>query len=178
MKPLDYKNGIVKKLIGHVQHYNPDKYWKMRGFVISENNSGGGMKLLKYWYLYRIKRMDAYNNSSMGTNIGFGADFAGIPKFPHGMNGIIVSPYARVGKNAYIFHQVTIGDDGINKYNVPTIGDNVTIYAGAKVVGKCHIGNDAKIGANVVVSFDVPDGALVICEKPLVKIIHKKDAIK
>ena len=47
MKPLDYKNGIVKKLIGHVQHYNPDKYWKMRSFVISENNSGGGDEAVK-----------------------------------------------------------------------------------------------------------------------------------
>lgn len=116
--------------------------------------------------------MDAYNNSSMGTNIGFGAEFLGRPKFPHGMNGIIVSPYAKIGKNAYIFHQVTIGDDGIDKYNVPVIGDNVTIYAGAKVVGKCHIGDNAKIGANTVVSFDVPDGALVVQEKPKVIIKH------
>lgn len=112
--------------------------------------------------------MDAYNNSSMGTNIGFGAEFSGIPKFPHGMNGIIISPYAIIGKNAYIFHQVTIGDDGIDKYNVPVIGDNVTIYAGAKIVGRCHIGDNAKIGANAVVSFDVPDGALVVQEKPKV----------
>lgn len=133
---------------------------------------GGVKKLLKFWYLYRIKRMDAYNNSSMGTNIGFGAEFLGRPKFPHGMNGIIVSPYAKIGKNAYIFHQVTIGDDGIDKYNVPVIGDNVTIYAGAKVVGKCHIGDNAKIGANTVVSFDVPDGALVVQEKPKVIIKH------
>jgi serine O-acetyltransferase len=112
--------------------------------------------------------MDAFNNSSMGTNIGFGAEFGSIPKFPHGMNGIIVSPYAKIGKNAYIFHQVTIGDDGVDKHNVPTIGDNVTIFAGAKVVGNCHIGDGAKIGANVVVSFDVPSGALVVQERPKV----------
>lgn len=114
--------------------------------------------------------MDAFNNSSMGTNIGFGASFDGIPKFPHGMNGIIISPYARVGKGAYIFQQVTIGDDGVDKHNAPTIGEYVTIYAGAKVVGKCHIGNGAKIGANAVVSFDVPPGAFVSVEKPKIRV--------
>ena len=114
--------------------------------------------------------MDAFNNASMGTNIGFGARFAGIPRFPHGLNGIVVSPYATIGKNACIFQQVTIGDDGVDKHNAPIIGDNVTMYAGCKVVGKCRIGNNAKIGANVVVSFDVPDNAIVVCEKPIVKI--------
>lgn len=168
MEQLDYKSGFVKKMIAFVQHYNPEKYWKMRDFVISDTPVGGVKKVLKYWYLFRLKRMDAFNNASMGTNIGNGAYFEGIPKFPHGMNGIIISPYAVVGKHAYIFHQVTIGDDGIDKHNVPIIGDNVTIYAGAKVVGKCKIGNNVKIGANAVVSFDVPDGALVVQEKPRV----------
>lgn len=41
MESLDYKNGIVKKLIGFVQHYNPEKYWKMRSFVVSSSHVGG-----------------------------------------------------------------------------------------------------------------------------------------
>ena len=114
--------------------------------------------------------MDAYNNASFGTNIGFGAEFKTPPRLPHGMNGIIVSPYAKIGENAYLFQQVTIGDDGIDKHNVPTIGNDVTIYAGAKVVGKCYIGDGAKIGANAVVSFDVPAGAIVTVEKPIIKL--------
>lgn len=169
MEPLDYKNKYVKWMIGIVQHYDPVKYWKMREYVISSKHTGFG-KLKAFYYLYKIKKMDAFNNSSMGTNIGFGAHFDGIPKFPHGLNGIIISPYARIGKGAYIFHQVTIGDDGIDCKNAPIIGDNVTIYAGAKVVGKCHIGDGAKIGANVVVSFDVPEGALVTLSKANVSI--------
>lgn len=80
----------------------------MREFVISENSGEVLNKVIKYWYLYRIKKMDAFNNASMGTNIGFGARFESVPKFPHGLNGIIVSPYATIGKNAYIFQQVTI----------------------------------------------------------------------
>ncbi len=46
----------------------------------------------------------------------------------------------------------------------------MTLYAGCKIVGKCHIGNNAKIGANAVVSFDVPENAIVVCERPKVKI--------
>ena len=61
--------------MGIVQQYNPSKYWRMREFVISENSGGVLNKVIKYWYLYRIKKMDAFNNASMGTNIGFGAVF-------------------------------------------------------------------------------------------------------
>lgn len=119
--------------------------------------------------------MDAFNNASMGTNIGFGARFESVPKFPHGLNGIIVSPYATIGKNAYIFQQVTIGDDGRGKENAPIIHDNVFIYPGAKVVGKCEIGEGAIIGANAVVSFDVPPYAIVTAPKPTVRIKEKAD---
>lgn len=47
------------------------------------------------------------------------------------------------------------------KAGVPTIGDNVTIYAGAKVIGNIKIGNNVTIGANSVVTNNVPDNAIV-----------------
>lgn len=129
--------------------------------------------MLIYWYLYRIKRTDAFNNASLGTNIGFGAQFDGIPHFPHGLYGIIVTPYAKVGKDVRIFHQVTIGDDGRDCKNAPTIEDDVYLYPGCKILGKCTIGKGAKIGANVVVSFDVPPGAIVTFDKPTIHIKNK-----
>lgn len=119
--------------------------------------------------------MDAFNNASMGTNIGFGAVFDGISHFPHGLYGIIVTPYAKIGKEVRIFHQVTIGDDGRGKENAPIIHDNVFIYPGAKVVGKCEIGEGAIIGANAVMSFDVPPYAIVTAPKPTVHIKEKAD---
>lgn len=54
--------------------------------------------VLDYFYLWRIKRTDAFNNASLGTNIEFSAVFDGIPHFPHGLYGIIVTPYAKIGK--------------------------------------------------------------------------------
>lgn len=112
-----------------------------------------------------IKRCDAKNLASTGTDINGGAVFKSPPKFPHGLNGIIISPYATIGKNAYIYHQVTIGDDGKYYKNVATIGDNVIIGTGAKIIGKVNIGNNVKIGAGAIVVEDVPDNAVVVGPK-------------
>lgn len=172
---LNVKHPFVEWMIGYVQHYHRDSYWKMREKVITYNPKGSfiidkikmGWNL---WRLYRIKRIDAFNNASLGTNIGFGAHFDEIPSFPHGLYGIIITPYACLGKNVRIFHQVTIGDDGRNKYNAPIIHDNVILYPGCKILGKCVIGEGAKIGANAVVSFDVPPHTVVTAPKPIMKV--------
>ncbi len=163
---LNVRSSFMKRIRGLVQHYDEKKYWKLREKIIKNKR----VTPLSVWRLYRLKRMDAFNNSSTGTNIGFGAEFAGIPRFPHGMNGIIISPYAKLGKDVRIFQQVTVGDDGRDFRNAPIIEDDVFLYAGAKVLGKCTIGKGAKIGANCVVSFDVPPYAVVTAPKPVVHI--------
>lgn len=63
-----------------------------------------------------------------------------------------------MGHNCTIYQQVTIGQTSTG---VPTIGDNVTIYCGAKVLGGITIGNNVIIGANAVVVKDVPDNCVV-----------------
>ena len=88
-------------------HYNHDKYWRLRSVVIDPNK---GTALGDYFRLLYIKRADSFNNASMGTHRNFGAAFAEPPRLPHGLNGIIVSHNAIIGKNARIFHQVTIGE--------------------------------------------------------------------
>lgn len=62
-----------------------------------------------------------------------------------------------IGKNCHIGHQVSIG----NLQGFPTILDNVTIYAGAVVIGNITIGNNSIIGANATVLNDVPDNCTV-----------------
>ena len=68
MDRVNRKNRLVAAVMHHIQHYNPDTYWKMRNVVISSR--GGTAKVKQYFYLFRIKRMDAFNNASMGTDIG------------------------------------------------------------------------------------------------------------
>ena len=155
---IDYHRFPIRNILAVIQHYDAKKYWKRREYVVN----GGGLKLLKLFYLLYIKRCDAFNKASMGTDLNHGAIFESIPKLPHGLNGIVISPDAHIGKNCTIFHQVTIGNDYRKLENVPTIGDNVVIYPGAKIVGKVHIGNNCEIGANAVVVKDVPDNCLVI----------------
>ena len=161
---VDWKNPFVSKIRGIIQHYDERTYWSLREKVIKKE---GHFLML---HLLRLKRMDAFNNASIGINIGYGAEFDGIPRFPHGLYGIIISPYARFGKGVRIFQQVTVGDDGRDKYNTPIIEDDVFLYPGCKVIGKCTIGKGAKIGANCVVSFDVPPYAIVTAPKPTVHI--------
>ena len=75
------------------------------------------------------------------------------------LNGITIGSGAIIGKNCTIYQQVTIGNE---KDKFPVIGDNVTIYAGAKVLGGIKIGNNAVIGANAVVLKDVPENSVAV----------------
>ena len=77
--------------------------------------------------------------------------------------GIVISRKSKIGKNFNISHGVTLGmaNRGRNK-GYPEIGDNVYIGPGAKIVGAIKIGNNVAIGANCVVTKDIPDNAVVV----------------
>lgn len=76
--------------------------------------------------------------------------------------GIVVNPKSVIGRNCNISQGVTLGraNRGRNK-GYPTLGDNVYIGPGAVIVGNVRIGNNVAIGANCVVTRDVPDDAVV-----------------
>jgi len=65
-----------------------------------------------------------------------------------------------IGENCWINQQVTVGYT--NDTDRPTIGNNVTIHAGAKILGKVTIGDNSKVGANSVVTRDVPPDVTVM----------------
>ena len=74
----------------------------------------------------------------------------------HGM-GAVIGETSVVGDDVKMFHGVTLGGVGNQKgKRHPTVGNNVTIGAGAKVLGNIYIGEHANIGANAVVLKDVP----------------------
>jgi serine acetyltransferase len=78
---------------------------------------------------------------------------------PH-PQGIVVGAGTVVGPGAWIFQNVTLGGT-IGKIGVPRVGSGARICAGAAVVGPINVGNDVVVGANAVVTRDVPDGATV-----------------
>lgn len=80
----------------------------------------------------------------------------------HGM-GIVIGETTTIGDNCTIYHGVTLGGTGKDKYKRhPDLGNNVIVGCGAKVLGPIKIGNNVKIGANAVVLKEVPDNSTVV----------------
>ncbi|MBS4026893.1 MAG: serine O-acetyltransferase [Clostridia bacterium] len=80
----------------------------------------------------------------------------------HG-TGVVIGETSEIGKNVTMYQGVTLGGTGKEKgKRHPTIGDNVMISTGAKVLGNIKIGNNVKIGAGSVVIKDVPDNCTVV----------------
>ena len=80
----------------------------------------------------------------------------------HG-TGVVIGETAIVGNDVTLFHGVTLGGTGKEKgKRHPTIGNNVFIGSGAKVLGNIIIGNNVKIGANAVILKDVPSNVTIV----------------
>lgn len=97
---------------------------------------------------------------------------------PHGVSGIFLTQSAKVGRNVVIFQQVTIGANTIENsktYGAPSIGNDVYIGAGAKIIGNVNVADNCRIGANAVVVENVPYNSLVVSDKP--KIIVKEQVL-
>ena len=78
----------------------------------------------------------------------------------------VVLGASRIGRNATIFSGVTLGARGLGvpfrEAERPVIGDNVVLGSGAKVLGSVRVGDDAVVGANAVVTTDVPEACLAV----------------
>ena len=119
-------------------------------------------------YLYRHKLFSLARWNSQcgrfwtGIEIHPGAKIGSGLFIDHGM-GIVVGETAVIGNNCTIYHGVTLGGTGQGKgKRHPSIGDDVLIGAGAKLLGPFRVGNNVMIGANAVVLSEVPDSATVV----------------
>lgn len=139
--------------------------WNIKEYLAKNNLESGVIATVYDHYIHKE-----------GSYIGISSHFENKPYFPHGIMGIFISDMTRIGKNAVIFQQVTIGADRLtdsdNQGN-PTIGDNVYIGAGAKIIGNVTIGNNCRIGANAVVYKDMPDNSVAVCSPT--RIIQKEN---
>ena len=98
-----------------------------------------------------------------GIEIHPGAVIGGRVFIDHGM-GVVIGETAEVGDGCTIYHGVTLGGTSLYKgaKRHPTLGRNVVVSAGAKVLGGFTVGDDAKIGSNAVVIKPVPAGATAV----------------
>ena len=110
---------------------------------------------LARWYSQRTAR-------KTGIEIHPGATIGKGLFIDHG-NGVIIGETAIIGDNVTLYQGVTLGGTGKEKgKRHPTIGDNVMISAGAKVLGSFTVGENSKIGAGSVVLSEVPPNSTVV----------------
>lgn len=80
----------------------------------------------------------------------------------HGM-GVVIGETAEIGADVTLYHGVTLGGTSLAKgKRHPTLGDNVVVGAGAKILGAIVVGDNSRIGANAVVVKDIPPNSVVV----------------
>lgn len=122
---------------------------------------------LAHW-LYRRKRfflaraLSQFARHMTGIEIHPGAKIGKRLFIDHGM-GIVIGETAEVGDDCTIYHGVTLGGTGHDAgKRHPTVGNNVLISTGAKVLGPFKVGDNSRIGANAVVLQEVPPNSTVV----------------
>ena len=108
-------------------------------------------------------RAIAYLTRSVtGVEIHPAARIGGEFFIDHG-SGVVIGETAEIGERVTLYQGVTLGGTGFQRgKRHPTLGDNITVGSGAKLLGPIAVGDGAKIGANTVVVEDVPPGSTVV----------------
>lgn len=125
------------------------------------------MHRVSHWlWLHKLKSLARFNamlaRFFTGVEIHPAAKIGRRFFIDHGM-GVVIGETAEIGDDVTIYHGVTLGGVSLKKEKRhPTIGNNVIIGAGAKVLGPFKVGDRVRIGANSVVLHEVPDDATVV----------------
>jgi serine O-acetyltransferase len=132
-------------------------------------SNGIAARLLIFLSRTRIPGLSQIYMLLLGCNIG-----RSLPQsvfLPHPL-GIIVHRETQLGENVVIGHQVTLGGRDLTNA-APIVEEGVYIGAGAKILGGVRLGRGATVGANAVVTRDVPSGAVVVGAN---RILEKRSA--
>ncbi len=141
----------------------PTRFWdpgrklllSVRSYQRRRKESGLVSDLLCKWAVLRHRFWSVVT----GADIPLTCDIGGGLLIPH-PNGIVLHPNAKIGVNCLIFQQVTLGSH--DRPGLPEVGGHVDIGAGAKILGPVRIGAHARIGANAVVTTDIPEAATAV----------------
>ena len=121
-------------------------------------------KLFSLMYKLMYKFIQIVTGIELPCEVKVGKNFV-IDHF----GGIVISGYASFGDHCRIRNGVVVGLKSVEDPKAPSIGNNVDIGAGAKLLGNIKIGNDVVIGANAVVLVDVPDHSLAVGVPAVIK---------
>lgn len=111
-------------------------------------------------FLYR--QMEKHVRFKYGIELPYTVMLGNNVTFEH-QHGVVIHGQANIGDGCIIRQGVTIGNKSLEApFDAPSIGSYVNIGAGAKILGRVRIGNHAAIGANAVVTSDIPDYAVAV----------------
>ena len=122
---------------------------------------------LSYWlWTHRLKLLgrsvSQFVRFLTGIEIHPGAKIGPGLFIDHGM-GVVIGETAELGEEVTLYHTVTLGGTNLQKgKRHPTLGDRVTVGAGAKILGPITIGSDSRIGANAVVVKSAPPNSVIV----------------
>jgi serine O-acetyltransferase len=125
-----------------------------------------GHRLARWLWAHNLKLLARWASQLMrgltGIEIHPGAQIGKNLFIDHGM-GVVIGETAEIGDCVTLYHGVTLGGTSLNKgKRHPTLGDNVVVGAGAKILGAITVGENSRIGANAVVVRPVPPNAVVV----------------
>ena len=120
----------------------------------------GAAKLLLFFCRHRVPFLGRLYKLLLNCDIY--CDLKGREVFMPHPYGIVIHSRTSIGQRVVIMQQVTLGGRQFGVNEAPIIDDDVYIGAGAKVLGNVRIGRHAVVGANAVVTRDVPPGATVV----------------
>ena len=152
--------------INNIYEKDPAIKSKVEVFLYPSFHAAINHKLAHWLYTKKIyflaRLVSTISRFFTGIEIHPGAKIGKRVFFDHGI-GVVIGESAIVGDDCIIYHGVTLGNlkpVGFKRH--PTIGNNVMIGAGAKILGNIVIGNNVVVGANSVVMKDVPDNVNVV----------------
>jgi serine O-acetyltransferase len=120
-----------------------------------------GLPPREFWK-YLARCVSQFSRFLTGIEIHPGAKIGRRFFIDHGM-GVVIGETAEIGDDVLMYHQVTLGGSSLARVKRhPTIGNNVLIGMGAKIIGAVVIGDNCKIGANAVVNKDIPANCTVV----------------
>jgi serine O-acetyltransferase len=159
---------IRNDLRAHAGQWGAQGFWVMVVYRFGRWRYGVRPAILRKFFslIYRVlyKLVQILTGIELPCEVVVGRNFV-IDHF----GGIIISGYARFGDDCRIRNGVVVGLQRVEEKRAPTIGNNVDIGAGAKLLGPIRIGNNVAIGANAVVLCDVPDNSIAVGVPAVVK---------
>ncbi|MFR6245940.1 serine O-acetyltransferase EpsC [uncultured Romboutsia sp.] len=157
----------IKKDIEYIMENDPAARTKLEVFLLYPSIHARLAHMISHFLykknlLFLARLISQRARFLTGIEIHPGATLGAGILIDHGM-GVVIGETAELGDRITIYHGTTLGGTGKEKgKRHPTVGDNVVIGAGSKVLGNIKIGSNSKIGANSVVLDDVPEGATVV----------------